>query len=110
MRYLSILLFAPWLLVSCWSYWAYPGGLPSSARQHSFDALVLLLAGIATAIAALSGFDTAAVAQVGELRRPSGGIWQPALYGYGAFTAVLVPALWLRQRCWGRYESARGNA
>jgi hypothetical protein len=105
MRYLSILLLAPWLLVLCWIYWAYPRDLPANARRRSFDVLALLLTGTATALAALAGFDTATLPQVEELGRPSGGIWQqvlPALYGYGAFTAVLLPALWLRQRCWGR--------
>jgi len=37
--------------------------------------------------------------------RASGAIWQqvlPALYGYGAFTAVLVLAMLLRHAFWGR--------
>jgi len=106
-RYLSILLLAPWLLVLCWIYWAYPRDLPTSAQRRSFDVFVLLLATMATALAALAGFDTATLPQVGEFGRPSGGIWQqvlPALYGYAAFAAVLLPALWLRQRYWGRRE------
>ncbi|HEV7123785.1 MAG TPA: hypothetical protein VGN24_10260 [Rhodanobacter sp.] len=105
MRYLSLLLLAPWLLVLCWIYWAYPRDLPAGAGRRSFDVLALLLTGTATALAALAGFDTATLPQVEDLGRPSGSIWQqvlPALYGYGAFTVVLLPALWLRQRCWGR--------
>ena len=108
MRYLSILLLAPWLLVLCGIYWAYPNDLPRSVRRRSFDVLVLLLTAIATMLAALAGFDTATLPQAGEFGRPDGGIWQqvlPALYGYGAFAAVLLPALWLRQRCWGRRDS-----
>jgi hypothetical protein len=111
-RYLSILLLAPWLLVLCWIYWAYPRDLPRSARRRSFDVVVLLLAAVATTLAAVAGFDTAELPQVGEFGRFSGGIWQqvlPALYGYGAFAAVLLPALWLRQRCWGRHGSASRN-
>jgi len=111
-RYLSILLLAPWLLVLCWIYWAYPRDLPRSARRRSFDVVVLLLAAVATALAAAAGFDTAELPQMGEFGRFSGGIWQqvlPALYGYGAIAVVLLPALWLRQRCWGRHGSARRN-
>lgn len=113
MRYLSILLLAPWLLVLCWIYWAYPRNLPTSARRRGFDVLILLLAATATTLAAVAGFDTATVPEVGELGRPSGGIWQqvlPDLYAYAAFSAVLLPAAWLRQRCWGRHESAVGGA
>lgn len=111
MRYLSILLLAPWLLVLCWLYWAYPRALPRTAGRRAFDAFVLILAAVATTLAALAGFDTATLPEVGEFGPVSGGIWQqvlPALYGYGAFAAVLLPALWLRQRCWGR-ESASSN-
>ena len=47
MRYLSILLLAPWLLVLCGIYWAYPRDLLRSARRRSFDVVVLLLAAVA---------------------------------------------------------------
>ena len=113
MRYLSILLLGPWLLVLCWIYWAYPRDMPRSAQRRSFDVLVLLLTAVATTLAALAGFDTVTVPEVGELGRPSGGIWQqvlPDLYAYAAFSAVLLPAAWLRQRCWGQHESATDNA
>lgn len=112
MRYLSILLLAPWLLVLCGIYWAYPRDLLRSASRRSFDVLVLLLAATATTLAALAGFDTATLPAADEFGRFSGGIWQqvlPALYGYGAFAAVLLPAVWLRQRCWGRRGSVNGN-
>ncbi|MEO8808846.1 MAG: hypothetical protein ABI386_01190 [Rhodanobacter sp.] len=105
MRYLSLFLLAPWLLVLCWIFWAYPRELSSSKGRRRFDMLVLLLAAAATALAAMAGFETATVPEMGEFGRPTGGIWRqvlPALYGYGAFTAVLLPAAWLRQRCWGR--------
>ncbi len=105
MRYLSILLLAPWLLVLCWIYWAYPRNLPRTVSRRVFDTVVLLTAAIATTLAALAGFDTATLPEAGEFGRVSGAIWQqvlPALYGYGAFTAVLLPALWLRRRGWGR--------
>lgn len=108
MRYLSILLLAPWLLVLCWIYWAYPRTLPNTVPRRAFDVLALLLAAIATTLAAATGFDTATLPEAGEFGRASGGIWQqvlPALYGYGAFAVVLLPALWLRQRCWGQRKT-----
>ncbi len=108
MRYLSILLLAPWLLVLCGIYWAYPRDLPRTVGRRTFDAAVLLLAAIATTLAAEAGFDTAALPEAGEFGRFSGAIWQqvlPALWGYGAFSAVLLPAWWLRQRGWGRRAS-----
>ena len=105
MRYLSMLLLAPWLLVLCLLYWIWPRSLPRTAGRRAFDVLALLLAGIATALAALAGFDSATLPEIGEFGQVSGSIWQqvlPALWGYGAFTAVIVPALLLRQWWWGR--------
>jgi len=104
-RYLSILLLAPWLLVLCGIYWIWPRSLPRTVGRRAFDVLALLLAGVATALAALAGFDSATLPETGEFGRVSGAIWQqvlPALWGYGAFTAVMVPALWLRHVWWGR--------
>ncbi len=105
MRFLSILLLAPWLLVLCWLYWIWPRSLPRTAARRAFDVLALVLAGVATAWAALAGFDSAVLPEPGEFGRVSGSIWQqvlPALWGYGAFAAVIVPAVLLRQLCWGR--------
>lgn len=104
MRFLSILLLAPWLLVLCWLYWIWPRSLPRTAGRRTFDLLVLLLAGLATAWAALAGFDSAVLPEPGEFGKVSGSIWQqvlPALWGYGAFAAVIVPAALLRQLFWG---------
>jgi len=101
MRYLAILLLAPWLLILCWAYWTYPKSLPQTPGRRIFDFVALLLAVIATAQGALFGFDMATLPAVGQ----SGAIWQqvvPALYGYGAFILVLVLALVLRHLCWKR--------
>ena len=105
MRYLAIVLLLPWLLVICWAYWAYPKSLPSSGRRRSFDIAAILLALAATAQAAVLGFEAAVVPGIGRFGRDSGGIWQqvlPALYGYGAFLAVIVLALLLRAKLWSR--------
>ena len=105
MRYLAILLLAPWLLILCWGYWAYPKSLPRSPVRRSFDAAAVLLALIAAAQCAVIGFDKVELPTVDGFGRASGEIWQqvlPALYGYGAFTAVLLLAMLLRHALWGR--------
>lgn len=105
MRYLAILLLAPLLLILCWGYWAYPKSLPRTSGRRIFDAVVLLLALIAAVQCAMLGFDTVELPVVDGFGRASGAIWQqvlPALYGYGAFAAVVVLAMLLRHALWGR--------
>ena len=105
MRYLAILLLAPWLLILCWGYWAYPKSLPRSSSRRSFDVAMVLLALITAAQCAVLGFNMAELPSVDGFGRASGAIWQqvlPALYGYGAFTAVLVLAMVLRHVLWRR--------
>lgn len=105
MRYLAIALLAPWLLVICWAYWAYPKSLPATARRRSFDVVVIILAMSAATQAAVFGFDAAVMPVVGQFGRASGGIWQqvlPALYGYGAFLVVILLALGVRAVVWSR--------
>ncbi|WEN16920.1 hypothetical protein PY254_17520 [Rhodanobacter sp. AS-Z3] len=105
MRYLAILLLSPWLLILCWGYWAYPKSLPRVTARRVFDVLVVLLAMLAAAQCAVIGFDRVDLPSVDGFGRASGAIWQqvlPALYGYAAFTAVLIPAIWLRHVLWGR--------
>ena len=105
MRYLAILLLAPWLLILCWAYWAYPKSLPRTSGRRIFDFVALLLAMIGATQCAVIGFDMAELPTSDQFGRASGGIWQqvlPALYGYGAFIAVLVLAMLLRYVCWGR--------
>ena len=108
MRYLSILLLAPWLLILGWAYWAYPKSLPRTAARRAFDALALVVAAGASGWAAIAGFEAAVVPSAGQFGPPSGAIWQqvlPALYGYGACVAVLLVALVFRAFAWGRKRS-----
>lgn len=105
MRYLAVLLLAPWLLILCWGYWAYPKSLPRSSGRRLFDVVALLLAMIAAVQCALFGFDMVGLPAVDQFGRASGAIWRqvlPALCGYGAFTAVLVLAMLVRYVRWGR--------
>ncbi|MDQ6647265.1 MAG: hypothetical protein M3Y93_08530 [Pseudomonadota bacterium] len=105
MRYLAILLLAPWLLILGWAYWAYPKNLPRSLPRRFFDGAALIVTAFVTVQSAAIGFDHVTLPKLDALGRASGGIWQqvlPALYGYGAFTAAIVLALLLRHLIWGR--------
>ncbi len=105
MRYLAILLLAPWLLILAWAYWAYPKSLLRSKGRRLFDAVALVVAAVAAVQAAIMGFEAAVVPSVGQFGPSSGAIWQqvlPALYGYGACVVVLVVALAVRAMVWGR--------
>jgi hypothetical protein len=105
MRYLAILLLAPWLLILAWAYWAYPKSLPRTRGRRVFDLIALVLAAAAAMQAAVMGYEAAVVPAVGAYGPSSGAIWQqvlPALYGYGACVVVLVVALGVRGLVWGR--------
>lgn len=105
MRYLAILLLAPWLLILCWGYWAYPKTPVRNMARRAFDLVALLLALAAAVTCALRGYDAVQLPATDQFGRASGGIWQqvlPALYGYGAFAAVLLLALIVRRWCWRR--------
>jgi hypothetical protein len=65
----------------------------------------MLLAMIAAAQCAVIAFDQVELPTVDGFGRASGAIWQqvlPALYGYAAFTVVLLLAMLLRHVLWGR--------
>lgn len=105
MRYLALLLLAPWLIVLGWAYWAYPKSLLKNATRRGFDVLALLAAVVASVQAALVAYDAVELPAADEFGPKSGAIWQqvvPALYGYGAFVAVLAVALIVRQLVWKR--------
>lgn len=104
MRYLAILLLTPWLLVLCWGYWTYPKSLPRVATRRMFDVVAVVLALVAAAQCAVIGFDQVELPTVDGFGRASGAIWQqvlPALYGYAAFSVVLMLAMLLRHALWG---------
>ncbi|SEP06259.1 hypothetical protein SAMN02800692_3485 [Luteibacter sp. UNC138MFCol5.1] len=103
MRYLAIMLLAPWLIVLGWAYWAYPKSLPRNITRRSFDVLALLAATVAAIQSAVVAYDAVELPAADEFGPKSGAIWQqvvPALYGYGAFLAVLLVALIVRRMVW----------
>lgn len=105
MRYLAIMLLAPWLIVLGWAYWAYPKSLLKNMTRRGFDVLALLAATVAAIQSAVVAFDAVELPPADQFGPKSGAIWQqvvPALYGYGAFVAVLAIALLIRQVVWKR--------
>lgn len=103
MRYLAIALLAPLWLILCWGYWNYPKALPHTLARRAFDAAAVLLALFVAVLCAMSGFDGVVLPSANAFGQPNGAIWQqvqPALYGYGAFSVVLILAMALRHACW----------
>lgn len=100
MRYLALMLLAPWLIVLGWAYWAYPKTLPRTVARRGFDALALVASAVLSVLAALMAYDAVELPAADQFGPKSGAIWQqvvPALCGYGAFVAVLALALIARQ-------------
>lgn len=103
MRYLALMLLAPWLIVLGWAYWRYPKALLTNITRRSFDVLALLAAVVAAIQSALIAFDAVQLPAADQFGPKSGAIWQqvvPALWAYGAFVAVLAVALIVRQLVW----------
>jgi hypothetical protein len=97
------MLLAPWLIVLGWAYWQYPKALLKNVTRRSFDVLALIAAIAAAVQAAMMSFDAVVIPAADQFGPKSGAIWQqvvPALWGYGAFVAVLVVALIIRQFVW----------
>lgn len=112
MRYLAILLLAPWLLVLGWAYFSYPKSLPRTAARRLFDLVALAAAATAAIECAMLGYDSARLPEAGSFGHTSGAIWQqvlPALIGYGACVGALALAMLLRHLIW-RDHRLQGNA
>ena len=99
MRYLSLLLLGPWLLILAWAYWAVGKRFRVTWQLKLYDIVVVVMAISVAYGSALVAFDDIAVQNVGDFGRESGGIWKqvmPALYGYGAFAAVMMVGIVVR--------------
>ncbi|RDS79699.1 hypothetical protein DWU98_16675 [Dyella monticola] len=96
MRYLSLLLLGPWLVLLAWVYWSVWKRSRISWRYKVYDVAIILIALAAAGALSLMAYDDVAIQTVSDVGRESGGIWKqvmPALYGYGAFAAVMIPAV-----------------
>lgn len=95
MRWLAILLFAPWFAILLWAYWTFPRSLARTAGRRLFDALAILVAIAAGIVAMLYGHD----ANIGV----GGSIWKQVAASttiYGAFLGALLLAMLVRARIW----------
>lgn len=97
MRFLAILLLAPWLAVLGWLYWLYVRRTHGARTGAGADVLVL----VCSAIAAIACTEAAFAMETGI----AGAIWKQvaaALACYAGFSAVLLIGLlrhaWLRRR------------
>lgn len=97
MRFLAILLLAPWLTVLGWLYWRYVRGTYGARTGAGADVLVL----ICSMIAAVACTEIAYAMETGI----AGAIWKQvaaALACYAGFSAALLAGLlrhaWLRRR------------
>jgi hypothetical protein len=96
MRYLSLLLLGPWLIVLAWAYWVASKRSRSHWRHKLYDMVLVVIALAAAYGCALAAYDDVAIQHVGDFGRESGGIWKqvmPALYGYGAFAVVMIAGM-----------------
>ena len=97
MRFLAILLLAPWLAVLGWLYWLYVRRTHGAHTGAGADVLVL----VCSVIAAIACTEIAYAMETGI----AGPIWKQvaaALACYAGFSAVLLIGLlrhvWLRRR------------
>lgn len=99
MRYLSLLLLGPWLVLLAWIYWAAFKRSRVTWLYAAYDITVVTVALAAAYGLALLAYDDVVIQSTGHVERESGGIWKqvmPALYGYGAFAAAMVVGVVLR--------------
>ena len=94
MRYLGLVLFLPAFAILAWLYLTFPRQRPRSAATRRYDAIVLLLATGATALAVYAASAPQPVAEVGPL-------WPQvlaSLAAYHVFPLLLLAAWLLRPR------------
>ena len=87
---LALVLFTPWFLILGALFWLYPRQPRTPARRR-FDAVALLLALLAFAVATLWAFRHA---------DPGHHLWPQVLatsVGYGVYLLVMALAAWLRR-------------
>ena len=93
MRYLGLVLFLPAFAILAWMYVAFPRSRARTAATRRYDAVVLLLATAATALAVYVASAPQPVAEVGPL-------WPQVLASLAAYHVfpLLLLAAWLLRR------------
>ncbi len=97
MRWLAIILFAPWFAILLWAYWSFPRGLPRTRARRAYD-LVVMVGALGACIAAMLHWHDINVG-IGS------SIWKQVAAStaiYGAFLGVLLVAYLVRARLWPR--------
>jgi hypothetical protein len=97
MRWLAIILFAPWFAILIWAYWVFPKNLPRTALRRMFDIVVV----IATLAVSVWGMLEYHDANEGF----GGAIWKQVAAStavYIAFLGALLVAYLLRAAIWKR--------
>lgn len=101
MRYLSLVLLSPTLLVLIWLYWTFPKG--ATPWRRAYDVIVIGMTLSACVFVNLQIDSAVAVPGVDAFGRQSGQIWsqvKPALCGYGVSTLLLGAGLLIRSILW----------
>jgi len=103
MRYLSLALLSPTLLVLVWLYWTFPKGAAPWWRRVYDVAVIGATLGACVFVA--MQIDETAASAADAFGRPSGQIWRqvkPALCGYGVATLLLGAGVLVRAVIWRR--------
>lgn len=95
MRWLALILFAPWFAILLWAYWSFPRAMARTAARRGFDLAAILAAIGLGAWAMIASYE--ASAGIG------GSIWKQvaaSTFIYAAFLGVLALAMLLRRLIW----------
>ena len=95
MRWLAIILFAPWFAILIWAYWVYPKALARTLIRRLFDVVVI----VGTLALSIWGMLEYHDANEGY----GGSIWKQVAAStavYIAFLGALVIAYFVRARIW----------
>ncbi len=98
MRWLAVVLFAPWFAILLWAYWNFPKSLPRSAARRTFDLVVIGVTLLASLAAMLLSHDLS--------EGIGASIWKQVAASTGiyiAFLGVLLMAVWVRAILWRRH-------
>lgn len=95
MRWLAIILFAPWFAILLWAYWNFPKSLPRTPARRSYDIGVIVVTLLCSLAAMLVSHDLSdgVGASIWKQVAASTGI-------YIAFLGAMLVAVWLRARLW----------